>query len=124
MQIHSFELIGTDPYEAWNLIRNEIGSNGMVLKTWGRDRPKKKVFRARAIRNSIEINADVGECADIVELSGSRTIGFSEFECIFEKYTSYIRRRLNRAEMKACGMNSSYILTLIYFLYTTGGRTE
>lgn len=96
--------------KCWNHILSSLGSTDRDLLTWSIYRPKRIPFRATVSGNAIVVESP--------SISTPRTINYSEFECVAKLYDAYKQRKpgVRSAMRDGCGLNSSYIITLIHEL--------
>lgn len=94
--------------DCWKRILNEIGPQGRNFTTWGAYRPTDRPFTARAVGDYIGVEGP--------SISSLRTIYYREFECVFGYYEDYVNLepRIRPRIRDECGVNSSYIITLIH----------
>lgn len=92
----------------WNHILNELEPEGQNFITWSAYRPLYKPFTARAVGDFIVV--------DSPSITSPRTINYTEFECVFQYYEGYINLEpgIRPRIRDECGLNSSYIITLIH----------
>jgi hypothetical protein len=78
------------------------------FETWGVFRSSKKPFSAKTVRHNILIESPT--------LTSPRIIWYTEFECVASFYQDYKKKKRGlRPKIRGkCGVNSSYILTLIH----------
>jgi len=94
--------------EFWDRLLAELGKQQQHLTTWSAFRPSNRPFTVRALGDTIVVNGP--------SISVPRTIIYNEFECVFSYYDDYVNHVLGIRSMirDECGLNSSYIITLIH----------
>ena len=92
----------------WKQIRESIGLRGQTFQTWSVYRPSNRPFTAKANGEAILVESP--------SIKGIRSIYFKEFQCVFNLYHDYVNRvdGIRQHMRDNCGLNSSYIITLIH----------
>ena len=101
-------LMAMNARESWDHVLTELGVQQRHFTTWSAFRPSNRPFTARALGDKIIVDGP--------SITVPRTIYYREFECVFSYYDDYVDhvpgiRPIIRDE---CGLNSSYIITLIH----------
>jgi hypothetical protein len=93
----------------WAQVLKQL-NNKKDFETWGIFRSNKKPFSAKTVNNNILIESP--------SLASPRVIWYTEFECVASLYQDYKKKKSGiRPKMRnKCGINSSYIITLIHEL--------
>lgn len=104
--------------KSWKTLLDQLSPSGNDFKMFAiKPRKDAKYFNAKVEGQQIVVDVarTHGNSSDI---KVQRRIGFKEFQCVASKYNQYVAgvKGIRPQIRDECGLNSSYLITLIHHL--------